>query len=875
MSSPVLARKIFSVSRLAEFASEAELEKQTGQPPGNWPLVIIKELVDNALDAAEESGAAPDVDVAVEGDGAIVVSDHGPGLPAKIVARLVDYTRRTSSRAAYVSPTRGAQGNALQTLLAMPYVLDGERGETLIESGGVAHRIAFSIDPVRQTPRIEHARTPSAVRNGTKITLRWPDRACSKLEAAKAEILSLTTAFAWLNPHLTLSSRWCEELVRSSPATDPAWRKWRANMPTSPHWYDVPRLMGLVAANIADAEDRRQPCQTVRDFVREFRGLSSTVKAAEIGEAVGAVGETLAEFHKRGEAATAQLLAAMRERSRPVPPRELGIIGKEHLQRLAVELAGVVEDTFQYRAAAFEHDGLPYVIETAFGLRRGGEDCGEGGEDCGEGAYIDVIETAFGLREDCQGAYIVEGFNFTPAIGGSPFRLEARLAQQMVEEHDPVFAFMHLVSPRLAFLDRGKSRVALPREVEWRLFDMVGAVTKRWCKQRKAEERHARAHERRLEALRIEERPMSIREAAFAVMEDAYQAASANGTLPANPRQVYYAARGEILALTGKDRLDSNYFTQTLLIDYVEEHDCAWDLAFDARGHLSEPHGGASVDLGTLAVRDYLDSISEPAIAEAAIRGASVSLFGPNGRYGAVLFVEKEGFAPILQRARIAERFDVAVMSTKGMSVVAARRLVDGLAAHGVRLMVLRDFDIAGFSIRKTLTESGRRYRFENTLDFVDLGLRLVDVERLALQSEAVAVGKDEDATRRRLRINGASEAEADFLLGGRRVELNAMPSDVFVRFVEDGLRAHGIAKVVPGLKLLAETYAAMKRGVAVKTALRTEIRRLTAEPVETPPDLAARVHAYLAARPTASWPTAVAAVAARDSSAPEESEDE
>ena len=811
--------------------------------------MIVKELIDNAIDAAEESRAAPDVGVVVEADGSIVVTDHGPGLPAKIVARLVDYTKRTSSRAAYVSPTRGAQGNALQTLLAMPYVLDGERGETLIESCGVEHRIAFAVDPVRQTPRIEHTRTPSAVRNGTKVTLRWPDRACSKLEDAKAEILSLITEFAWLNPHLSLSCRWRDGSIGSSGATEPAWRKWRADMPTSPHWYDAPRLGALIAANVADAEDRRQPCPTVRDLVREFRGLSSTVKAKEIGEAVGAAGETLADFHRRGEAATTRLLAAMRERSRPVPPRELGIIGREHLLRLAVKLAGVFEDTFQYRSAAFEHAGLPYVIETAFGLRGG----------CGERAYI------------------VEGFNFTPAIGGSPFRLEWKLAQQMVDvEQDPVFAFTHLVSPRLAFLDRGKARVALPPEVEWKLFDVVGAVTARWRKQRKAEERHARAAERRLEALRIETRPTSIREAAFAVMEKAYRVASADGTLPANPRQVYYAARGEILALTGKHRLDSDYFTQTLLIDYVEEHDCDWDLAFDARGRLREPHDGAGVDLGTLAVRQYLDTITEPTIAGAAIRGASVSLLGPSGRYAAVLFIEKEGFTAILERAGIAERFDVAVMSTKGMSVVAARRLVDGLAAHGVRLMVLHDFDIAGFSIRKTLTESGRRYRFENKLDFVDLGLRLADVERLALQSEPVAVGKDENATRRRLRINGATEAEIDFLLAGRRVELNAMPSDVFVRFVEDGLRAHGVAKVVPGVELLAEAYAAMKRGAAVKAALRVEIERSTAEPVETPPDLLARVHAYLAARPTASWPTAVEAVAEeRDSSALEGSEDE
>ena len=31
-----------------------------------------------------------------------------------------------------------------------------------------------------------------------------------------------------------------------------------------------------------------------------------------------------------------------------------------------------------------------------------------------------------------------------------------------------------------------------------------------------------------------------------------------------------------------------------------------WDVVFDARGHLVEPHTGRRVALGTLGVREYL-----------------------------------------------------------------------------------------------------------------------------------------------------------------------------------------------------------------------------------------------------------------------------
>src|SRR5262245_51784637 len=53
-----LTRVAFAISRLIEFCSEKELVNQTGHNVEYWPLVILKELFDNALDAAEESARA-------------------------------------------------------------------------------------------------------------------------------------------------------------------------------------------------------------------------------------------------------------------------------------------------------------------------------------------------------------------------------------------------------------------------------------------------------------------------------------------------------------------------------------------------------------------------------------------------------------------------------------------------------------------------------------------------------------------------------------------------------------------------------------------------------------------------------------------------
>ena len=298
------------------------------------------------------------------------------------------------------------------------------------------------------------------------------------------------------------------------------------------------------------------------------------------------------------------------------------------------------------------------------------------------------------------------------------------------------------------------------------IFDAVRSVTGAWARQRKAEEREAARLSRRRDAL-VRSRRMTVREAAWQVMPQAYLKASSNGTLPAHARQIMYAARGEIQRLTGRT-LDDQYFTQQLLPDFMNEHPSAtaeWDVVFDARGHFHEPHTGRIVPLGTIEVRRHLREVAEHTLPELQVGLPEMAIFptcGPGHRYGAILFVEKEGFLPLFRAVRLAERYDLAIMSTKGLSVTASRLLVDRLcAAHEVPLLVLHDFDKSGFSILGTLRRDTRRYAFRNRIEVVDLGLRLEDVEDSGLETEDVVHRSDPAPN---LRENGATAEEIAFL---------------------------------------------------------------------------------------------------------------
>jgi DNA topoisomerase VI subunit B len=841
-SVPTLERVAFKTSRLAEFCGEKELTAQTGHAVEQWPLVIVKELVDNALDSAEEAKIALEISIEVSTErGEIIIGDNGPGIPAETVENVLDYTSRVSSREAYVSPTRGAQGNALKTIVAMPFALDGNRGMTVIEAHGLAHRIIFEMDPVRREPKVLREISSSVVQNGTRIAVQWPNSACSVLEEAGGQFVQMAGDFTAFNPHLTLSVYWNGGEAVKMTATAPDWRKWRACDPTSAHWYDIERFGRYIAAHIARDEDLGRAGRTVREFIDELRGLTRSDKQKIVLAAAEASGISLASFFARGGEAVARLLSACKEQTKSVDPKDLGVIGSDHLLDDCLAI-GAAEESFKYRRRqGMTLGGLPYVIETAF-------------------AY----------RPDAEGRRLTAGVNFSVGIN-NPFQrigyfesLSSLLAKRHAGADEPIVFALHYTCPRVDYTDRGKSALALPSEVGREIEDLVEGVTKDWYAQRKREEKEAsRKYERRDRLASTKK--ISIKDAAWQVMEEAYQKASDSGALPAQPRQIMYAARPFILTMTGKDTLDDAYFTQTLLVDYVNEHTdpCAnWDIVWDARGTFMEPHTGTGVPLGTLEVREYLNG--RPWFGSVAdVRFSSgFPTDGPENRFDTILFIEKEGFEPLFRAAGIAERFDVGIMSTKGMSVTAARLLIDKLARRVKRVLVLHDFDVTGFSIFGTLGTDSRRYTFENVAPLIDIGLRLADVQSMNLESEPVAVGGNWEKRAATLRRHGAAEDEIAFLRN-RRVELNAMTSRQLVDFIETKFAEHNVTKIIPEDTVI-ERHA---RRTIEQRLLERAIAKISGEIAEQaktadlPADLRDQIAAFFEEQPNLPWDEAVAQI--------------
>jgi hypothetical protein len=611
---------------------------------------------------------------------------------------------------------------------------------------------------------------------------------------------------------------------------------------TSPHWYTPARLAALVAALLA--EERRQggARSTVQQFIARFAGLSGTRAQAEVARAAGLAGRHL-DALVRGDdvdtAAVGLLLSAMRAQAKEVRPESLGVLGKGHLSDFLLSNYGIDPDSIKVAPVkkGFCADGLPFVLEVAFGVM---------------------------AEDDGGGLAVIAGVNSSPALRHPFDELPYALRDMRLDDHDPVVLVVHLAYPGVEYTDRGKARLSLPRGVEVALIEAVTSVARGWKKAKRSADRNDRLLQQDLERQRKASRKkeLSIKQAAFHVMEQAYLKVSDNNTLPAGARQIMYAARDLVLQLVPRVWKKSSYFTQKLLPAFMEAHPeltASWDVVFDARGHLHEPHTEHSVPLGTLQVRQYVRSWSDdvPDGPGPVTLPHDVETRGPCNRYRFALFVEKEGFDPLLERAQIAHRFDLALMSTKGMTVTAYRRLIERLTEQGVTVLVLRDFDKAGFTILHTMQNDTPRYRFRTRPKVIDLGLRLADVRQLGLQSEPVEYPGGKDGTsdpRVMLRDQGATQEERDFLVRqktgsgwvGERVELNAMTSRQFIEFLERKLVEAGVAKLVPDAAVLVKAYRRAAAIASIERAIEA-LDEHQGDDVTIPPDLVEVVTARLA----------------------------
>ncbi len=255
------------------FRNLSTLGQRAGVSQGMIPALVVKELVDNALDAGADCHFGSTRD-------GLYVEDDGAGLPGTDVevAGLFSVARPLSSSKLLRLPTRGALGNGLRVVTG-----------AVLASGGML--------TVKTRGRALRLR-PRDSDGGTDVERRGPWKGTgTRVEVSLGDALPIADdAF-----------NWAKRAARLARGTTYKGK-------TSPWWYDSDSFYELTQA---------AGTRTVRELVTEFAGCTGATAGTL---AVGLNGRTC-ESLTRDEADS--LLSRMRDCNRKVKPKRLGAIGPE------------------------------------------------------------------------------------------------------------------------------------------------------------------------------------------------------------------------------------------------------------------------------------------------------------------------------------------------------------------------------------------------------------------------------------------------------------------------------------------------------------------------------------------------------------------
>lgn len=814
-------RRFHTDSRAGENFTKDGLETLTGQPYRQWGRYVVKELVDNALEAVEAADAEPKVSVSLATEQqapreyvqGVSVSDTGNGIPESQLRQIADVETFGGTKRHYTLPTRGTQGNALMTLLGIQHLV-GE-GPLMIETRGQLYEFEIDDNTIDATPSVSISKkaprlsADGGVTTGTTVTVQFGDD--GKKMANATGIYRTLVGFSTLNPHVTFNLSGTESAAAENTTT----RYEPKGSATSGRalWFDRQAFVERLKADIRSA-----PELPVAEFISEFDGLSSRAKCTSVTESLGVDGDrSIRDVFTNlsdglDDGLVDDLHAAMRQettsRSEKNLHKTLGSVGKglqhgpvaflDHWN--AVDIGNLVDElnadgadvsdwrdlvTYYRSSDAFEtqEHRIPFVFELA---------------------ALPVLDddsprdSHFGINGSVSYSAPRASVNYTDTNGKQKSRYSISGVFNDLT-HDFIIV-SNLTCPNIPFQDKGKQN--FPTEpFEDTISDVVGKTVRKY-------QRTIRPMLNSLEQTDEPEKPTLddsrkaprgfIKDAVFSLFDDVYRQATENGKYSIMMRQLFYEMRPQFDLLAQQKGYEftcnSSYESRTPLelkyetyTDYVEQYESEVlrrrVVRRDDRGFFVEPHSNRRTELSTQKVEQY-----DPAEAV-------------GSEFDTLLFVEKTGFYEQLHSDfEITKRYDVGLINSQGYSTTAIRSLVEKIQkeAPDTQYLTLTDLDVGGLGIA-TDADTPDSLSALSSFDAKRLGVTVDDVREFDLQVENVDYNQKELTKLETHHDDGDITDESyRFVSDGNRVEINAFSPTELKTYIEEKLDAHDVSKIEP-----------------------------------------------------------------------------
>lgn len=434
---------------------------------------IVHEITTNSLDACEEAGILPEIEIEIRQLGdehyRFFARDNGPGIPIKHISDVFGKMLAGTKFHRNVQ-LRGQQGIGVAGVTLFSQITTGKPIRVRTSTGnGKVSNIQLMIDISKNRANIIEQSEYSEYWRGTELEGELKGVKFNLSERGPFEYLRRS---AIANPHAKITF------------IDPEGRKTvfeRSSEKVPKHPKEIkPHPKGIEVDDILSMAKATKARRTNSFLVSEF----SRISKAKVDEIQGMVNFDLKKNPRRLTwAECEELVKAIKQIKFLAPPTEgLQPIGEEHIREAVLNILDPEFEVVLTRSPKVHSGGIPFQVEVAIAYG------GHAGRNIGDGTRAEIMRFAnrAPLLFDAGGCAITKAVN---DIDWKRYGIKDF-------ENSPVTVFINLISTYIPYISAGKQSIShereIVKEIKFALMDMGRKFEIFHSKKRKAIEREAR-----------------------------------------------------------------------------------------------------------------------------------------------------------------------------------------------------------------------------------------------------------------------------------------------------------------------------------------------------------------------------------------------
>lgn len=457
----------YSTSRAFDYINLEKLNLVTGRPAHEWDLYIIKELIDNALDAddylwSRDILKRPTISINVEykkisedmsDRTELIVEVRNQALfPRHKIKEIFDPNWYTSSKSVMKGVHRGALGNALKTLLGIPYAVRKKAADDYnpdlrpltITCDGIEYILHYKVNQVQNTIEVIVGTRPINYPSSGGTTIEvCLDHFGQELSRNLGQIREFAYQYWLCNPQAQFSWQvyigddvWQERFL--------PYEEWQQKYAGSPHiqWYSNSFNELLNAVYTEKHKIKANESLTVSEICCLFDENQDLNFIRNVESDFGKTIITPDDFDRESQ----KLFSIIAKNTTPFNPENLGALGKDHISKILSSYFSVKGEILYANISTISegNNKTPFVLEAS------------------------VVRLKEGERK------IWTAINFSPTyedpFSGRSLPLPSKQNEsvdglrEFMESYDfldtsHVFLFLHLICPNIVKTEYSKTKI--------------------------------------------------------------------------------------------------------------------------------------------------------------------------------------------------------------------------------------------------------------------------------------------------------------------------------------------------------------------------------------------------------------------------------